>query len=577
MSSRDVFRAAAIAAAMVLAGGPALAQAVKGAVSPDDPPPALTYRGLVPGIDTLAKVKAALGEPDYAGRWYNFKMYYPAVGRPGLIDVVHMHGDKPESLVAEVEAASVPEGFATDKEIRAKLGEPEYELRMVTWTMLDYTSRGLRFSLSSDGKTTGVAYLPQRMARVPRGERALVDLSGHREGPQPAPKKPAPLHGLTAGAAEVDISPTGPEWLGHRYTLAEHLKSRIVVFSDGKLTVAFVGADLFGVAFADNLAIREGAKALGVDHTIVASSHNHASGDTIGVYGFYPADYIKHIREQTLAGIKQALDHLQPVAELRAASRELPMDGIRVQGLFRNARNPGLLDPAIATVQAIGKDGKPIATIIHFACHVESLENNGREVSADFPGYMCDQMKADGLGQPVFLNGAVGGMVSGDNQARTQESSKEMGLQLAAIARDLVKTGVQPAEFAFSVDHRPLHIPVTNPDFIVRYQKGMRELVKGRLVTDMTYVRLGEAQFITLPGELLPEVSFEILDKMDGYPAMLLGLANDQIGYMIPPYDFRNDYYEETMSQGPATAYQVRDMALRMIADGESQGTEASN
>ena len=104
------------------------------------------------------------------------------------------------------------------------------------------------------------------------------------------------------------------------------------------------------MTFADNLAIREGAKALGVDHTIVASSHNHASGDTLGVYGFYPADYIGYIRKQTLAGIQQALAHMLPVAELRGASLELPMDGIRVQGLFRNARNPGLLDPTGRTM-----------------------------------------------------------------------------------------------------------------------------------------------------------------------------------------------------------------------------------
>ncbi len=115
---------------------------------------------------------------------------------------------------------------------------------------------------------------------------------------------------------------------------------------------------------------------------------------------------------------------------------------------------------------------------------------------------------------------------------------------------------------------------MTNPDFIARYEKSARELVKGRIVTDMTYVRLGEAQFITLPGELLPEVSFEILEKMEGHPTMLLGLANDQIGYIVPPYDFRNDYYEETVSQGPATAYQVRDMALRMIADGKGKESE---
>jgi hypothetical protein len=81
----------------------------------------------------------------------------------------------------------------------------------------------------------------------------------------------------------------------------------------------------------------------------------------------------------------------------------------------------------------------------------------------------------------------------------------------------------------------------------------------------MMYIKLGEAQFITLPGELLPEVSFEIIEKMNGFPRMLIGLANDQLGYMVPPYDFRSDAYEESVSQGPAAATQVRDMAIRML------------
>lgn len=560
--------------AVIVFSGHAIAQAVKGSVSPDDPPPVLTYHGLVPGLDTMEKVKAALGEPVYSGKWYNFKMYYPAEDRPGLIDVVHMHGDKPESQLAEVEAASVPDGFATEREIRAKLGEPEYELRMATWKLLDYSEQGLRFTLSPDGTTNGVAYVPHLRRRVPPGERALVDLTHLREGPQPSPNNPAGLRGLEAGAAEADITPTGDDWLANKYTVVTPLKARVVVFSDGALTVALVGNDTFGMTYADNLVVRERAQALGVDHTILGASHNHASGDTIGVYGHYPVEYIKHIQDQTVLAIERALAALQPVAELRAASRELPMDGTRVQGLFRNARNPGVLDPTVSVLQAIGAGGQPIATIINFACHVESLEKGGREISADFPGYMCDQMKADGLGQPVFLNGAVGGMISGDNKARTHESSQEMGLQLAGIAKELAKIAVQPAEFHFTAEQRPLHIPVSNADFVERYKQGVRELVRGRIVTDMTYVRLGETQFLSIPGELLPEVSFEILEKMNGYPRILVGLGNDQIGYIIPPYDFRNDYYEETVSQGPAAAYQVRDMALRMFAGGEKSNAE---
>ena len=42
-------------------------------------------------------------------------------------------------------------------------------------------------------------------------------------------------------------------------------------------------------------------------------------------------------------------------------------------------------------------------------------------------------------------------------------------------------------------------------------------------------------------------------------------LANDELGYIIPEYDFRSDSYEETMSQGPATAPIIRETAIRML------------
>ncbi len=42
-------------------------------------------------------------------------------------------------------------------------------------------------------------------------------------------------------------------------------------------------------------------------------------------------------------------------------------------------------------------------------------------------------------------------------------------------------------------------------------------------------------------------------------------LAADELGYIIPEYDFRADEYEESMSQGPATAPIVRETAIRML------------
>ena len=543
----------------------AFGQAVKYEVpeGADDPP--LTYRGLIPGKDTLPDVKHVLGEPEYAARWYNYKMYYPAEDRPGYIDVVHMHGNMPDSGLANIEAASIPEGYEDAEKIRGKLGEPEYELRMATWQLLDYSEKGLRFALDLSGKTIGVAYVPHTYRRVPEGERRVVDLSHLRQGPQPAPENPAVIENLQVGVSEIDITPQEQDWLPHAFKVHDPLKARNAVFTDGDLTVALIGADLFGMGWPDVQVMRDAAQELGIDHVVFGMSHNHAAPDTIGVYGHYPAEYNQYIFAQVKDGLEQALENMQPVKELRSASKELPMDGARVQGLFRNARNPGLLDPTISVIQAIGEDGEAITTIVNFACHVESLQEGARDISADFPGYMCNKIAEAGGGQPVFLNGAVGGMISGDNKARTHESSEEMGLELARIVEDLVEIAQPPSEVRFTARREPLEIPMTNPGLKPLFNSGLRGLHQGRVVTDMVYIELGEAQIITLPGELLPEVSFEILEHMEGFPRVLVGLANDQLGYIIPPYDFRDDYYEETMSMGPAAAPQIRDMAIRLL------------
>lgn len=185
-------------------------QAVEGEIKPTDPPPPLTYHGLVPGLSTAAEVRAKLGAPASEAKWYAWKMLYPAAGREGLLDSVHLHGQ--EGVFACVEAASVPEGYATADAVRGKLGEPEYELRMPSFTLLDYSGQGLRFVANREGAVIGVAYVPHLRPRVHSGARKLVDLSALRQGAQPAPAQPASLEGLLAGGAEVKITPQ-KEWL----------------------------------------------------------------------------------------------------------------------------------------------------------------------------------------------------------------------------------------------------------------------------------------------------------------------------------------------------------------------------
>lgn len=57
------------------------------------------------------------------------------------------------------------------------------------------------------------------------------------------------------------------------------------------------------------------------------------------------------------------------------------------------------------------------------------------------------------------------------------------------------------------------------------------------------------------------------MSRRRGRPGgVLVRPANDELGCIIPDYDFRSDGYEETMSQGKSTAPAVREAAIKLLA-----------
>jgi len=559
-----------VLALVLVSGGVApraLAQAVKGRPRGDGPAP-LSYRGVVPGVTTAEELREKLGPPIHEAEWYAWKLLYPAEGAPGHFDAIHMQASKAgEGTIGTIEAASVPAGYETLGALRARLGAPEYWLTLPSGQhIVDYSEKGLRFAVDARDRTIGVAYFPNGDARVHSGERRRVDLSRLPEGPREPLADSAPAPDLLAGAAEVDISPAPEHW-PREFRMVTPLRARCAVFARGDLRVAIAGADLFGMLKSEIDPIAARLREQGIDHLLVSSSHDHAAPDSIGIYGFYPADWVAAIQSGIERGVLAAAARLRPVEQLLVGARDLPLTGARVEGLFRNARNPGIVDPQIAVVEARGEDDRPIVTIVQFACHVEGIASGESEFTADFPGYLCDTLRERRGAQAVFLNGAVGGMVSGDTRARTHEESLRMGTRLADEIGALLEIATPSRTNGFACRQKRLEIPVTNLKFIAfqRLHAGRRPEARGRLITEMFHLRLGDAEFLSVPGELLPEVSFELLEQMRGYPRMIVGLANDQLGYLIPGYDFRLGVYEESMSPGPAAAPLVKECGLRLI------------
>ncbi len=546
----------AVGFALISVALPLAAQTVKGTPPAGATPPPVTFEGLVPGVSTLEDAKKKLGEPAHEAAWYSWKMTYASKRSPGHFDTIHIQDGR---RIGDIEACGAPEGFETLERVREKLGEPEILVEFSKQALADYSAKGVRFTFDEKGRTIGTAHFVHGFPRVHAGERHLLSLRSLRQGPQTisaAPREDPAAGELLAGAAEADISPLEPDWLGPvKYVVHDRLKARAVVFAQGNVRLALVGGDIFGMRRVDIEPIEARLKEKGITHLLVAMSHVHSAGDPIGIYGHYPEKFVKRIQDGVFEAAVEALSKARRVKELRGASDELSLEGARIEGLSRNARNPGIVDPQIAVIQAVGDDSKPIATIAHFACHPEGIETEKGmplEVSADYPGYFCDALRASTGAQAVFLNGALGGMVSGDTRARTHAEAEGQGKRLAKEIERLLGFAI-PLPRTLRVERRRIEIPVTNLKMVAfEISTGRPTSYRGRNVSEMSYVRLGEAQLISVPGELLPEASFEILERMKGYPRMIVGLANDELGYMIPPYDFRAGDYEESMSLGPA-------------------------
>ena len=65
-------------------------------------------------------------------------------------------------------------------------------------------------------------------------------------------------------------------------------------------------------------------------------------------------------------------------------------------------------------MQAVGRDGKPFATLVNYAIHPEVLGSSQGILSPDMIGPLYDRITAVSGGTGIFMNGAQGGMVTAD-------------------------------------------------------------------------------------------------------------------------------------------------------------------
>ena len=381
----------------------------------------------------------------------------------------------------------------------------------------------------------------------------------------------APGPALLVGSARRDITPDpftappdGNVYLGG-YGLGPERRSegvldrihvRAFVVSNGEQTVAFAENETQGMFVAyktgdyglgDAGAAIEAATggAIPRTHVFVGSDHSHAGPDTTGVWGGVPDTYRAFLRDQIVGAVLDARAALRP-AELwlgRVDATDL------ITSQFHEPPNDvvdGELRPLLATDP--GADpARPFAALINYAAHATVLGGGNLLISADWPGPVASATEAAlGIDTAVVMVADIGrtqprdGDVPGDTDVE-----KLAGYADRVTARVLAAAAVAEPAIGNEIAATQVFLrePYRNPFFPLAFlgsqidRSDRPPWLDGETIgTVVGAVRIGDLFFAAIPGEGYPAIHFLVGSRLPaGMKGLTLGLANDQLGYLISP------------------------------------------
>ena len=376
--------------------------------------------------------------------------------------------------------------------------------------------------------------------------------------------------GLRIGSAERDITPpVGGYMAGFDLgrtsaSISSPLKVRVLVLETAARRFAIVGVDNLGVMRDDVDWLKAGLPGFANGDVFVCASHTHAGPDLIGMWGTYfltsgrDRDYLTALGAAMTAAVAEARRNAAP-ARLEHGVVSMPP-----AGLVRNSNRAFVFDRRVHVLMAKAlDDGRPLGTLLHLACHPEVMPRRNRAISADFVGALCDEWRARGHGQAVFVNGALGAMVTPAVQPRDEVGVRHFGLQACDLAeRALAAAAPLPVD-AIEVRRRDVYLPMASLGFRLGRLTTVlqRELYDGDARSTVGWLRIGAFEALAVPGEVEPALAERLRAQLQRPELVLFGLCDDEVGYLLRQQEADDPEfaYERSMSACASAGERVSD------------------
>ncbi len=383
----------------------------------------------------------------------------------------------------------------------------------------------------------------------------------------------------------------------------DDLWARVMIIDDGQTRLAIVALDAVGLFHDDVIDIRKMLPPqLEIDYAIVCSTHDHEAPDLLGLWGGgwfksgVDPNYMAHVKSQSVKAVEEAAQNLRP-AVFRFAQ-----DLTGAAPFVEDSRHPIVLDPGVRLIQALDAEvDTTLGILIAWANHPETMWSRNLLISSDYPHYVRKFIEEGVGGTAVYINGAIGGLMTTsprfaipdlfEDTTYTSVSfakARAQGQQIAAVALNALRRDgvVEIDEGGITLRARTIAVPLHNKIFRLAFALGVLSHGFERWMemrTEVAAFTLGPASFMTVPGEIYPEIinggieappgqdytlqPMEVpplRELMPGRFKFVFGLANDEIGYIIPKSEWDTDApylynassspYGEVNSIGPETA-----------------------
>jgi len=419
---------------------------------------------------------------------------------------------------------------------------------------------------------------------------------------------------FTVGTAKVDLTPS--DLFSKKYYMAGYgiwkpiqgilnpVYATALWLDDnsGRGGVLLVSVDCVGIMNNDVDEIRTRlarfSQRTGCRAIHIMSTHCHAGIDSMGFWGPLP----KTGRDK--AFFKILFGAIESAAEQSYATRrcgDIYYGSVETEGLQQDKRLPVVFDNKAYRFRFVPKDGGREVHVVNYASHPEVLGSKNKLLSADWVHWFRENL-AENNADLVFFNGAIGGMITptaAEGAGESVESAIAAGLRLAEATLSIKEERKLVPEIGIA--RQEFYIEMSNLVFslcgLLRVLPRQRFFtgegaMNVSMKTEVNYMSIGGVNILMIPGELFPELAYggyleadiaasggpemnpaPFIEQWDDPNLLIFNMANDEIGYIIPPNDYILDpkwpflvkttdhggrrHYEEINSLGPRTAHIV--------------------